>query len=183
MYQGRPGMRQAIAEDQIRAVYRETIATLYGFVSRRCGGDRGLAEDVTQETWLRAVREWTRKGLPDRPIAWLTTVARNLLLNEFRRTPPLPLESIGLREVLAAADTGDVTESAEIAAVVNHALGRLPARQRRLLEAFHYERCSVAQIAEACALSERAVEGRLRRARQNLRKQLEAALHAPGAIL
>jgi len=176
-------MPQAISEEQIRAVYRETIESLYGYVSRRCGGDRALAEDVTQETWLRAVREWTRKGLPDRPIAWLTTVARNLLLNEFRRRSPLPLESIGLREVLEAADAGRVTESAQIAAVVNHALGRLPARQRRLLEAFHFERCSVAQIAEAFCLSERAVEGRLRRARQNLRKKLESALHAPGAVV
>jgi RNA polymerase sigma-70 factor, ECF subfamily len=176
-------MRQVISEDQIRAVYRETIDTLYGYVSRRCGGDRALAEDVTQETWLRAVREWTRRGLPERPIAWLTTVARNLLHNEFRRRPSLPLESIGRREVLEAADAGQVTESAEIAAVVNHALGRLPDRQRRLLEAFHYERCSVSQIAEACALSERAVEGRLRRARQNLRKKLEAALHAAGAVI
>jgi DNA-directed RNA polymerase specialized sigma24 family protein len=105
-------MRQVISEDQIRAVYRETIDTLYGYVSRRCGADRALAEDVTQETWLRAVREWTRRGLPERPIAWLTTVARNLLHNEFRRRPSLPLESIGPREVLEAADIGQVTESA-----------------------------------------------------------------------
>ena len=72
--------------------------------------------------------EWTRRGLPERPIAWLTTVARNLLFNEFRRKRSLPLESIGPREVLEAADAGRMTESAEIAAVVNHALGRLPDR-------------------------------------------------------
>ena len=51
---------------------------------------------------------------------------------------------------------------------------------RLLLEAFHFERRSTAQIAGAFELSERAVEGRLRRARQNLRRELEAALDAAG---
>lgn len=38
-------------------MYRQTIRPLYAYVSRRCGGDRALAEDVVQETWLRAVDE------------------------------------------------------------------------------------------------------------------------------
>jgi RNA polymerase sigma-70 factor (ECF subfamily) len=173
-------MRQPVTEDQIRGVYTDTIDLLYGYVSRRCGGDRALAEDVTQETWLRAVREWRRQGLPNQPAAWLTTVARNLLLNEFRRAVPLPLNALTPDEILAAADDGGASESVVVAAVVNDALGRLPSRQRSLLEAFHYERRSVSQIAEAFRLSSRAVEGRLRRARHNLRKQIEAALKAAG---
>lgn len=173
-------MRAAVTEDEMRSIYRDTIVPLYGYVSRRCGGDRAQAEDITQETWLRAVREWREKGVPDRPIAWLTTVARNLMLNELRRIQPLRLDAATVRDGIAAAENGLAIESAEIAAVVNHALARLPARQRCLLEAFHYERCSVSRIAEKFALSERAVEGRLRRARQNLRRELEAALHAAG---
>ena len=87
-------MRQPITEGDIRRVYRETIDDLYGFVARRCGGDRDLAEDVTHETWLRAVRVWHSDGLPDRPLAWLTTVARNLLANHFRRRPSEPLSRL-----------------------------------------------------------------------------------------
>ena len=49
-------MRRPITEDDIRRIYRETIDDLYGLVLRRCEGDRDLAEDITQETWLRAVR-------------------------------------------------------------------------------------------------------------------------------
>ena len=176
-------MAKAVSEDQIRTVYRETIDVLYGYVSRRCGGDRALAEDVTQEAWLRAVREWSRKGLPDRPIAWLTTVARNLLLNQFRQRQPVPLEAVTADEIIKAAEDGRSSESAEIAAVVNHALGQLPSRQRDLLEAFHFDQYSVSQLAGAFSMSERAVEGRLRRARQKLRKVLEAAMHAAGATI
>jgi RNA polymerase sigma-70 factor (ECF subfamily) len=175
-------MQPAVTEEQMRGIYRDTIDPLYGYVSRSCGGDRAMAEDVTQETWLRAVKDWPRNGIPDRPIAWLTTVARNLLLNEFRRRPPVPLHSVEPNQLLDAADNGLTSESAEVAAVVNRALSQLPARQGRLLEAFHYERRSVSQIASAFGISERAVEGRLRRARQNLRKELEAALQAAGGI-
>lgn len=173
-------MHEVVTKEQIRRIYRDTIDPLYGFVSRTCGGDRALAEDITQEAWLRAVRDWPEHGIPDRPIAWLTTVARNLLLNEFRRRPPVPIDSIAADDVLDAADDGLTSESREVAAIVNRALGQLPARQGRLLAAFHYERWSVSQIAAAFGISERAVEGRLRRARQNLRREIEAALSAAG---
>ena len=72
-------------EDDIRRIYRETIDDLFGFVSRRCDGDRALAEDVTQEAWLRAVRAWSASGMPDRPLSWLATVAARILSNHFRR--------------------------------------------------------------------------------------------------
>jgi RNA polymerase sigma-70 factor (ECF subfamily) len=169
------------SEERIVAVYRETIDALYGYVSRCCGDDRTLAEDVTQETWLRAVREWRRKGPPDRPLAWLTTVARNLLVSYFRAKRPAPLgEAVSPGRVLAAFDDGRAAESAEMAAVVCHALARLPTAQAKLLEAFHFEDRRVSQIAEEFGLSERAVEGRLRRARQSLRRELETVMADEG---
>jgi RNA polymerase sigma-70 factor (ECF subfamily) len=167
-------------DERILAVYRETIDELYAYVSRSCYWDRTLAEDVTQETWLRAVRDWRRKGPPDRPLAWLITVARNLLASYYRRRRPAPLDSVSPGEVLAALDDGRAAASAEIASVVGHALARLPATEARLLEAFHFEDRRIAQIAEGCGLSERAVEGRLRRARQRLRRELEAIMGCQG---
>ena len=162
-------------EELILATYRETIGSLYGYVSRNCGGDRTLAEDVTQETWLRAVREWRRKGLPDQPIAWLTTVARNLLTSYYRRRRPSPLDSVAASEALAALDDGRAERRARTA-VVCHALARLPAAEAQLLEAFHFEDQRMSQIAGTLGLSERAVEGRLRRARQKLRRELESLM-------
>jgi RNA polymerase sigma-70 factor (ECF subfamily) len=173
-------MASRVTDEQIRSIYRETVDGLYGYVSRRCGGDRDLAEDITQETWLRAVRDWSRKGVPESPIAWLTTVARNQLLNLLQKKQMVPLEIVTPDEMLNAIDDGRACESADIAAIVNRALARLPEAQSRLLEAFHYEKCRVAQIADSFGISERAVEGRLRRARESLRKELETALGADG---
>jgi len=162
-------------EEQILVIYRETIGPLYRYVSRTCGGDRTLAEDVTQEAWLRAVREWRRKGPPDQPIAWLTTVARNLLVSYYRRKRPDPLDSVAAGEALAALDDGGDERRARTA-VVCHALARLPAAEAQLLEAFHFDEQRMSQIAGGLGLSERAVEGRLRRARQKLRRELESLM-------
>ncbi len=78
--------------------------------------------------------------------------------------------------MLAAADNGRAAESAEVSAVMCHALARLPAAQARLLEAFHFEDRRTSQLADAFGLSERAVEGRLRRARERLRRELTAIM-------
>jgi len=164
-----------VTEQQVLEVYRETIGPLYAYVSRRCGGERVLAEDIVQETWLRAVDAWRRHGMPDAPAGWLTTVAHNLLVNHFRRQKPVALDAIASESVLAVVDAGFNTDSAEIATTIRWGLARLPQRQARLLEAFHFDERSMASLARDLRLSERAVEGRLRRARLKLRRLIQRA--------
>lgn len=173
-------MPSTITETQIVAIYRETVDALYGYASRRCGGERQLAEDVTQETWLRAVREWRRSGLPENPHGWLMTVARNLLLNHFRRREPVSLDMVP-SEVLASLEQDDALDSAETATVVHAALARMPEHEAKLLEEFHFGRCRVARLATQYGITERAIEGRLRRARERLRRELESMDTLPRA--
>ena len=80
----------------------------------------------------------------------------------------------------AAPDNEAADSRRERRSLVERALARLPGAQARLLEAFHFERAPVGRIADSMGVSERAVEGRLRRARQNLRKQIEADSPADG---
>jgi RNA polymerase sigma-70 factor (ECF subfamily) len=171
-------MAQPASEDDIRRIYRATIDDLYRFVARRCDRDRELAEDVTQETWLRAVRAWYADGVPDRPLAWLTTVARNLLSNHFRRRPAEALDD----EIAESVASEEPDGSDARLSLVERALRRLPIPQFRLLEAFHFKRQRVAEIAEAQGISERAVEGRLRRARQQLRHHIESDTDTEGDL-
>lgn len=172
-------------EGALVETYQETIGPLYRYVSSRCGGDRSLAEDVVQETWLRAVEGWATDGRPHHPLAWLKTVARNLLSNYYRRLPALSLDALAAGPdnawVGRLSMDGDGTEAEngfpwdepECAALVSWGLARLRPGPARLIEEFHLEGRSVADIAADAGLSERAVEGRLRRARIKLRKQLE----------
>jgi RNA polymerase sigma-70 factor, ECF subfamily len=173
-------MRERVSAQQLEQVYDDTIVALYRYVSRRCGGNRPLAEDVTQEVWLRAVKDWRRTGIPTTPLAWLTTVARNLIVSHLRRRDPLSLASVPVAEILASVENGAFSESIAVASAVSLALDRMPARDAQLIEAFHYDRCRISQIAASRGLSERAVEGRLRRARERLRRELELTLKAEG---
>jgi len=167
-------------ESTLVQTYRENVTSLYEYVSKRCGADRGLAEDVTQEVWLRAVKAWKKEGPPEKPMAWLLTVARNLIINHFRRNRPVSLEALPAGWESGPPEDGLGMDRPEAAALVNWGLARLRPAQARLIESFHLEGLKVAEIAADAGLSERAVEGRLRRARLKLRKHLESAVSKNG---
>ena len=116
-------MAERISEAEFERIYDETVAELYGYASRRCGGQRELAEDVTQEAWLRALRDWSEHGVPDNPIGWLTTVARNLLFNYFRRREGVSLDLISPAAVLDAVEANTVSDSAEVASAIESFFG------------------------------------------------------------
>jgi RNA polymerase sigma-70 factor, ECF subfamily len=176
-------MREAFTEERLMQIYRETVHALYAYTSRRCGGDRALAEDVTQEAWFRGVREWRERGFPERPLAWLTSVARNLIVDQLRRGEHIPLDVVSATDVLMAVDQNEVAESAEVAAMVNRALARLPKAQAQLLESFHFEHSHVAALATIHGVSERTIERRLQQAREQLRRELKLTLNPQGVIL
>jgi RNA polymerase sigma factor (sigma-70 family) len=164
-----------LSDTQIEQIYDATITDLYRYVSRRCGGQRELAEDVTQEAWLRAIKDWNQKGIPPNPIGWLTTVARNLLLNHFRRREGVSIDDVSPAEIMNALDSS-ADGSAEVISIVCHALTRIPDAEARLLETFHFDRWKMSQLAEAYGTTEKAIEGRLRRARERLRRELETTM-------
>lgn len=157
-----------LSEQEWMSGYRDHIEPLYRYVSRRTGGEKELTEDVVQETWMRALQDWRRNGLPRVPMAWLTTVARNLLAGYYRRHRPSPLRSTDLD------DHQLQVKSPETAALVQWGLARLRQKHVRLIEAFHFDGKRVEEIAQELGISERAAEGRLRRARLALRRQLSA---------
>ena len=159
-----------ISEQELIRQYRAQVRPLYSYVSRRTGGDRSLTEDVVQETWLRALRDWRRKGLPREPAAWLSKVASNLLASHYRRLKPqasLDIEAL-------PDDQGTCSQSPETAAALHLALRKLRPKQARLIEAFHFDGKALAEIAGDLGISERAAEGRVRRAREALKTALGA---------
>src|SRR5690348_8877639 len=102
-------MSRSPTEEEIRRLYQLTLHDFYGVISRRCDGDRALTEDIVHETWLRAVSAWRSDGVPERPMAWLTTVGTRLLSNHFRRKPAQPLDESAL--AIPAADQAEVSEA------------------------------------------------------------------------
>ena len=157
-----------ISEEELIAEYRATVRPLYAYISKRTGGQRDLAEDVVQETYLRAVSHWRRNGKPRVPLAWLKTVARNTLISHYRRVKPDSLEHLDI-DLEGESQSQQETENT---AVLFYGLSQLNKGQSSLLEAFHIEGNTVQEMSSELGLSERAVEGRLRRARLKLKKYL-----------
>lgn len=159
-----------ISEAELISQYRTHVRPLYAYVARRTGGNRQLAEDVVQETWLRALRDWRCNGLPREPLAWLSRVASNLLASYFRAQKPHT--SLDVTQLLD--DEVPQAPTREAAATLYVALEKLRPREVRLIEAFHFDGKSLAEIAGELGISERAAEGRVRRAREALKARLGA---------
>lgn len=74
------GETKARAEDVARAAYGKLIAML---ASR--SGDIISAEDALADAFVAALRTWPERGIPDKPEAWLLTVAKNRRIDQARR--------------------------------------------------------------------------------------------------
>ena len=78
------GMKASVDLAIAEAVFRQESSAVLGALMRQYG-NLDLAEDGYQEACLQAWKQWPREGLPDRPGAWLTTVARRRVIDRVRR--------------------------------------------------------------------------------------------------
>lgn len=157
-----------MTEQQWLKIYRETVHPLYGYMAKRTGGNQELSEDIVQESYLRALDHWKRKPLPDSPAAWLKRVARNILIDYLRQNKRDI--KVDLENKPGAGDKApqDQIKSLEMFLAIS-SLGR---KKAKIIEAYYYDGKSVREIADEMGVSERAVEGQLRRARQSLKSLL-----------
>ena len=157
-----------MTERQWLEMYRETVRLLYGYIARRTGGNRALTEDIVQESYLRALDHWKRKAAPNSPLAWLKRVARNILIDYLRQKKWIEKADLDLSPDFRNRSSEDWFRSLEIYSAIS-SLGQ---KKAKILEAFYYDGMSVKEIAGEMAISERAVEGHLRRARRSLKSLL-----------
>jgi RNA polymerase sigma-70 factor (ECF subfamily) len=154
----------------IRDLYARHAAALSSYLRRALGGDRYLAEDIIQETMLRAWR--SRADLDVRTARpWLFTTARRLVIDYYRKTNARPAEiSVGEFDVLTDADGID---RALDALLVAEALAALSSQHRQVLIDCYYRGRTVAQVAEERHLPAGTVRSRLYYALSALRLALQ----------
>src|SRR6476661_3568709 len=73
----------APTEAALRAWYDESLPRVYGYLFNRCGRNAHTAEELTQQTFVEAVR--SRRRPNDEPVPWLIGIARHRLLDHFRK--------------------------------------------------------------------------------------------------
>jgi len=153
-----------------RAFYAETLPVVYSFLYHRVGGRRVVAEDLTQETFMAAVREIKGRARVDAPVAWVMGIAKHKLLDHYRREER---EERRLALVYSAA-----TEESEpdLGAASNEealeALAQVPASQRAALALRYLDGLSVPEVAHALGRTVHATESLLARGRVSFRRAL-----------
>ena len=69
----------------LERAYRDERAAVLATLARHLGGNLELAEDAVQDAFAEAGRDWPRRGVPERPGAWLTVAARRRAIDRIRR--------------------------------------------------------------------------------------------------
>ncbi|RAY11468.1 RNA polymerase subunit sigma [Actinomadura craniellae] len=157
-------------ERLLRALYAEHGGALLGYALRLTGGDRQHAEDVVQETLLRAWRNpQALAGRPVRP--WLFTVARNLVVDAHRARQARPPETGD--DALAVLPVGDDIDRALESWTVAEALADLSGPHRAVLVETFYRGRSVAEAAQALGIPPGTVKSRTYYALRALKLALE----------
>ena len=156
--------------DGFRAFYEEALPRVYGYFLHRCGGSVPIAEDLTQETFLAAVRELKKGKQVEVPIAWIYGVARHKLVDHYRRQErqerslALAFETEEPEEVLVVSDDPEAQERAVAA------LASVAPAQRAALVLCYVDELSVPEAARALGKSVEAVESLLARGRQSFKR-------------
>jgi RNA polymerase sigma-70 factor, ECF subfamily len=163
-------------EDLMRALYNEHAGPLLRYAMHLMSGDRQRAEDIVQETLLRA---WQHpEAIADRPARpWLFAVARNLAIDAYRAKRARPHEvGEAALEVLPGSDDAD--RALESWAVAD-ALRELRPEHRNVLLETYYRGKSVAEAASALGIPAGTVKSRTFYALRALRLALEERGLAP----
>ena len=149
------------ARDQLASVVREHAGQLAAALMR-VTGDFATAEDLVQDAVLAALRHWPEEGIPERPDAWLFTVARRRAVDGFRRAdnysakltllqwPAQPAEDERLRLIFTCCHPA-LPREAQVALTLRVVCG-----------------LTTAQIARAFLVHESAIARRITRAKRKI---------------
>jgi len=159
------------ADAAVRQLYARHAGALHGYVERFCP-DRASADDIVQETFIRAWRHLPRLSADDRPVRpWLFRVARNLLIDADRaaRSRPITVNAQSAEEARDDMGLDQVLDRQLVTDALRHLS---PAHRTVLVETF-FRGGTLATVAHQLGIPHGTARSRLHYALHALRQQLE----------
>jgi RNA polymerase sigma factor (sigma-70 family) len=150
--------------DPVERLFVAHRSTVFGYLARR-SGDRELASDLTQETFVRVARNLNGFS-GGSETAWLLTIARNLLIDHWKRRR-LPINDRALIDALAGDE--QLEDAATTRLFVHHTLTQLEPRDRRLLTLLYLEGFTTREVAAMAGTTDGSVRMAALRARDAFR--------------
>lgn len=157
----------ALQGEDLLDLYDAALPVVHGYVLRRCG-DRTLAEDLTAEVFLAAAGAVRRGSVPELSTAWLVAVARNKLVDHWRRSArqERTLRAVADAEVVDPGDWTDALDEGSALAT----LRTLRPHHQAVLTLRYLDGLPVAQVADHLDRTVHATEALLTRAKAAFRR-------------
>ena len=179
-----PERMTAEQDQRITETVRRERTRLRNFIRRRVR-DEGEAEDILQDVFSELVEAYRLMKPIEQAGAWLFRVARNRIIDKFRKKRPETLaylqpshedEPLILEELLASADAGPEAEYGRTVLIeeIETALDELPEEQLQVFVAHEIEGRSFKELAVETGVNVNTLLSRKRYAVMHLRKRLEA---------
>ena len=157
--------------EALERAYRDERATVLATITRRLDGDLALAEDAVQDAFVAAAVEWDRRGVPDRPGAWLTTTAWRRALDRKRHERMAREHLHRLAEPMSYDEEffeRSSLDDDQLAMLFTCCHPALPPEARMALTLRSVAGLTVPEIARAFISTDAAMERRLTRARNKI---------------
>ncbi len=165
-------MPEVPLELDLAAVVTRFRAALRGFIRQRVPNET-VADDLTQEVWVRLSRKLGTLRDLSKLEPWLYQVARHVVTDFYRRRRAVE-EELPEEIEAAPADDGDVEAlRRELRDYIRNLIHSLPEPHREALVLTQYEGLSQVELAERLGLSVTAAKSRVQRARAEVRRAME----------
>jgi RNA polymerase sigma-70 factor (ECF subfamily) len=163
-----PQTLDTLVQDPVafRHWYDLVLPRVYRYLLAR-SGDRWLAEELTQQTFVEAIRSRRRFDGRSDVVTWLCAIGRNKLVDHYRRSGR---EVTRQERLEAGGGAPDEVASSDERDAIRRALNELPSDQRLALIFRYLDQMPVREVAAQLDRSEKATESLLSRAREGFRQ-------------
>ena len=173
-------------------ILRAYETPVYNYVLRLVGGDRALAEDLTQEVFLRVFQGLPKFSLRSKFTTWLFQVTKNRVLDELRANERRPRFSVALDDIAPLEVVDAPLENVEAMDAVWRSVGELTPDLKMALLLRDIVGLSYTEIADSLEITLATVKWRIYKAREEVQlalaregitfgEELEVAEAATGA--
>lgn len=169
-------------EEIVNRYQRDLINFHYRFI-----GNRFEAEDLAQETFVKAYLKLKTLKEPDKLKSWLFMIARNTVIDFFRKNKnrDIVLDQNFLQNMPEVAATDYCTEMAdkEVARALEACIDQLVQEDKAIIKLLYYEGFSYKEIADLLKINQNTLKSRLHRARKILLANIQASKPLADVVL
>ncbi|MDD3695707.1 MAG: sigma-70 family RNA polymerase sigma factor [Lentisphaeria bacterium] len=164
--------RDSGSDQAFNVLYARYRLQLFAYLHRLLPKNRSLVDDFFQQVWIRAVRNWHRYTEQQLLLAWLCTIAHNLVMDHYRSVKNREMLEIHENILSESLSPDEILEQESQQARLKQSIAKLPEAQKEIVQ-LRAEGLSFKEIAAQKKISINTALGRMHYATANLRKMMQ----------